>query len=925
MKLLLLLLGLLASSMGAILGVDYGQQFTKAVLLAPGASFEIVFTDEGKRKDLSGISLRSLSPNLNDIERVYGSQIGSLCTRFPQSCITGIKPLLGKAIDDPATHDYLSSHFGVQIIEDGNGGVKFDLGFTNQSFQFTPEEILAMNLYQIKQRGLKELQHNPHAQAILEDVAISIPPFATQQTRDSYFRSLLLADFSIRLGLVEEGTAVALNFLSNKKFESKDFNGDKYYHLVYDVGAGSTTATLFSYTLSSEGSTILDVESVGFDETFGGQLLTKSIYNIIFEKFLTKFKLDDDAELPPKLLARLLEAAEKAKIVLSVNSDYHVSLENLYDEQDFKTTVTREEFEDINSDLMERITQPILVALENAPSGKKSVQDLQSVILNGGATRVPFIQKHLTTLFGDDKISKTVNADESCALGTTLRAFKLKTLQETKKDIKLVDRSYHNYGYTIDEREEPIVVYPRGHPALNTTKVSLGDVSNKTSLTINLYEDGALIKTQKVEKIKKSALKCKDVDGDGVEVFGEFSLDANKIFEVVGAEAKCKELTKSSSGGFFQKLLNKEKTEEAEEPELEPVENLNSSNTNSTEPKSKKKVPQRPISLSVSTPNFVHAESPDTDFLIKTYEKLSYLNTKDEERVQLTHQRNVLEAKCYEVRGLIDENDEIIGEELGDNKASELKSHISDVLEWLDFDSDDAGFDEINSKVEELESIKKEITRTMEMHDTDLSMEGWTRLYEGGSKIAMEIQTKMLEYGNEISEIRKKYEDEKLDFDKENDRIKVKLLSSGDKNNMMSLDKNLAAYKENLNKISEIVGDKNFHKKYTKEELFAIYESLSNNIAEMLVDVRSVEQTHNARVKLFNTKFNRLLERRKLKELKAKLKEEQKKEADAEANAEAAAEGFEKEDGESPVESPVESPAESPLETESKAPVHDEL
>lgn len=919
MKLLLLLLGLLASSMGAILGVDYGQEFTKAVLLAPGASFEIVLTDEGKRKDLSGIFLRSFSPNLNDIERVYGSQIGSLCTRFPQSCITGIKPLLGKAIDDPATHDYLSTHFGVQIIEDGNGGVKFDLGFTNQSFQFTPEEILAMNLYQIKQRGLKELEHNPHAQAILEDVAISIPPFASQQTRDSYLRALLLADFSNRLGLVEEGTAVALNFLSNKKFESKDFNGDKYYHLVYDVGAGSTTATLFSYTLSSEGSTILDVESVGFDETFGGQLLTKSIYNIIFEKFLTKFKLDDDAQLPPKLLARLLEAAEKAKIVLSVNSDYHVSLENLYDEQDFKTTVTREEFEDINSDLMERITQPILAALENAPSGKKSVQDLQSVILNGGATRVPFIQKHLTTLFGDDKISKTVNADESCALGTTLRAFKLKTLQETKKDIKLIDRTYHNYGYSIDDGEEPIMVFPKGHPALNTTKVNFGDVSNQTSLTINLYEDGVLIKTQKVEKIKKSALKCNNVDGDSVEVFGEFSLDANKIFEIISAEAKCKELTKSSSGGFFQKFLNKEKTEEPEEPE--PAENLNSSSTNSTEAKPKKKVPQRPIVLSVSTPKFVHAETPEIDSLVKTYEKLSYLNTKDEERVQLTHQRNVLEAKCYEVRGLIDENDEIIGEELGDSKASELKSHISDVLEWLDFDSDDAGFDEINSKVEELESIKKQITRTMEMHDTDLSMEGWKRLYEGGSKIAMEIQTKMLEYGNEISEIRKKYEDEKLDFDKENDRIKIKLLSSGDQHNMMSLDKNLAAYKEDLNNIAEIIGDKNFNKKYTKEELFAIYESLSNNIAEMLVDVRSVEQTHKARVKLFNTKFNRQLERRKLKELKAKLKEEQKKEADAEADAEAAAEGFEEEDGESPVESPVESPA----ETESEVPVHDEL
>lgn len=938
MKLLLLLLGLVATSMGAILGVDYGQQFTKAVLLAPGASFEIVLTDDGKRKDLSGVSIRSLSPSLGDIERVYGSQIGSLCTRFPQSCITGIKPLLGKSISDPVTHEYLSNHFGVKIIEDSNReeGIKFDLGFANQSFQFIPEEILAMNLHKIKQRGLAELSHNPHAQAILEEIAISIPPFASQQTRESYLQSLYMGDFSTPLALVEEGTAVALNFLSNKKFESKDFNGDKYYHMVYDVGAGSTTATLFSYTLSSNGSTVLDVESVGFDETFGGQLLTKSIFNIIYEKFLTKFNLDDAVELSPKVLARLLETAEKAKIVLSVNSDYHVSLESLYDEKDFKTTVSREEFEDINSDLMERITQPILDALENAPSGKKTVKDLQSVILNGGSSRVPFIQKHLITLLGDDKIAKTVNADESCALGTTLRAFKIKTGESNKKDIKLVDRSFHNYEYSIDNEEESTLIFSKGQPVHNLTTVSLGDFSNRTDITINLHEDGTLVKKYTVDLIQRrtSQFKCKNPD-DTIEGIANLVLDSNKIFAVYTVQVRCKELSKNSSGGFFQKLLNKEKPEDAEEEQPLNVINIDMNDPDSaktlnfteSKPAPKKSSQPKPIFIEVSDPIFVHNHA-NPDFYSESYVKLAELKEKDEQRVKLSHVRNVLETKCYELRGLIDENEEVITEELN-KKVADFKEHISDVLEWLDFDSDNAGIKDINKRVKEIESMKNETIRAIDIQSTDLSLEGWTRLYEEGSKIAMEIQTSMLDYGSEISEIRKKYGEEKLDFDKENDRIKLKLLATGDENKMMSLDKNLASYKDELNKISEIIGDKNFSKKYSKAKLYSIYESLSNKIAEMLVDVRSIEKTHKARVKLFNTKFNRLLERRKLKELKAKLKEEQealKQEEAEKAEAEAEDESkviVEEEDIESPV--PETEPESEPVEAEDEAPTHDEL
>ena len=158
MRLFLTLACILSSVFSAIVGIDYGQQFTKAVLLAPGIPFELVLTDEGKRKDLSGICIRK---ELNGgLERSYGSQMGSLMTRFPQNTVLDLKQLIGKSFDDPATEKYLRTHFGIKLVADDsrNNAIKFDLGLENSTYQFSVEELLAMSLNEIKARALNDLE-----------------------------------------------------------------------------------------------------------------------------------------------------------------------------------------------------------------------------------------------------------------------------------------------------------------------------------------------------------------------------------------------------------------------------------------------------------------------------------------------------------------------------------------------------------------------------------------------------------------------------------------------------------------------------------------------------------------------------------------------------------------------------------------------
>ncbi|GMF86283.1 unnamed protein product [[Candida] boidinii] len=161
------------------------------------------------------------------------------------------------------------------------------------------------------------------------------------------------------------------------------------------MGAGSTKATLVSFSQNNSDITIVN-EGYGFDETLGGELLTSSIKELLISKFLAanpKVKLSDLLN-NSRAITRLLQSAEKAKSVLSANTETRVSIENIHNEIDFKTTITRAEYEEINSPIMERITAPIFEAIQsNFERGSEdqpeiTLKDIRSVILAGGSTRL---------------------------------------------------------------------------------------------------------------------------------------------------------------------------------------------------------------------------------------------------------------------------------------------------------------------------------------------------------------------------------------------------------------------------------------------------------------------------------------------------------------------------------------------------------
>lgn len=863
---------LFAIAQCAIVGIDLGHQFTKAIMVAPGISFDVIFTDEGKRKDASTLYLKPFveDSDLKDTERVYGSQIGSLCTRFPGSCAPNLKALLGKCITDDAVKHYIEHHPGVKIVgnPERNNSVMFELGSSPAMHPFSVEELTGMTLNNLKLRVLKALEAHPQARSVAEDVAVSVPPFADQVTRMAYLDVLNLGEFSSVLGLVDEGVAAALAYVNGRKFTPEEYDEKKSFHLIYDVGAGSTTATLFSFVPNKNKTITVDVESFGFDASFGGEFLTHNVYDILYAKFLAQFNLDDSTKLPPKLTARLLEASEKAKTILSANSDYRVSLESFYDEKDFKATISRQEFEDYSSDSAERAIQPIIDALNLASSGKMSVSDVESVILNGGSTRTPFIQKQLVALLGgEEKISKVVNTDEACALGTTIRAYQLKMMTGSA-DIRLNDRIFSNFGISINDSDKVEPVFFKGSVASNRTDVVLGNVDK--DLSVSLYENGQLVLTNIISKLAKrgAELKC---PLEAQTVIGSFEVDHNKIFSLREVNIRCPGKGTSSSDSLKTDASKLKAETIVDDLEETPV--YDEKYFNFTKPK-----PRNQLRIPVPDASFSNLRPLNTTEKRAIAKKLRQLNAKDEEKIALQEKKNELESLCYSLRSFVEDNYENLIAEAGEEDLELAKELVSEIIEWLEYESDHATFEEINFKMTAILGNKEKLSRVHKIIESDLSLPELKKMLDEGNQVKKQVAEFLEECESQLATVKKDFAEGNFDFESEDEKIMSKLYGSKKRRDDLSghYDNFLKAL-EALEKVVKLSTKKFLA--LTKEELFEKSEGVTSLIYKMMDDVVSLLTKHKDRVEFLLNRLDKLKKRQAQKEFRLKKKEAAEKEA----------------------------------------------
>lgn len=406
----------LASS-AAVMSVDVGTEWFKVAVVSPGVPMEIALNPSSKRKTNVVVSIEGN-------ERKFGDDAMVVCVKKPKYCYAYLLDLLGKKVDHPTVAAYKARFPQYDIEADPIRGTVI---FRHDSeTTYSVEELLGMILSHAKS------QAETFTEQPIKDAVITVPVFFNQVERLALVAAAQLGGLNV-LQLMNNPMAVALNY---GMFRRKEINGTVKHIMLYDMGAGATTATVIGFQIVktkdrgfAETHPQAQVMGVGYDRTLGGAELRFRVREFLADKFNALGKTKTDVRTVPRAMGKLLKEAERVKLILSANTDCFAQIENVMEDIDFKEAFSREDLLGLAPDLMARVTKPVEQALSTAGM---AMENIDQVILVGGGTRVPKVQELLTEFVGSE-LGKSLNTDESAAMGAVYKAADLSTGFKVKK------------------------------------------------------------------------------------------------------------------------------------------------------------------------------------------------------------------------------------------------------------------------------------------------------------------------------------------------------------------------------------------------------------------------------------------------------------------------------------------------------------
>lgn len=667
----------------ALLGIDFGSQFTKSCLLAPGLPFEMVLTADSKRKDLSGLTLKN-SPGADGIERLYGNSAANLRTRFPSQSPFFFKSLLGQSLDTDSKliKNYNDLAPGLSLVP--STGNRSTISFSVLDDSYPIEELLSMIFIDIKTRANSML---PGSSNKLKGVAITVPSFFDKHQRQAISDAVELSGLPL-VSLVDSGTAVLTNFVSKR--QQKD--GETASFLIYDSGAGSTTATLAVVTYEKE-NIIINIEGVGWDEDFGGQYLTTVIKNMLIDQLLEqnppikKHTLMNDA----RALSKLWKEAERAKIILSANSDVICRIESVYEDIDFRGFLKRSDFELALASETHRIKQPIEKALQRDLIDNTPLDwmKLDGIIYMGGNTRVPLIQKVIQEAY-PEKVLRSVNTDEAGVLGATLRGVSLSKMFKSK-NITITERAVWDYSAKFSFSPEPFLIFPKGTP-LGTKQSIVANFSDFQDFQLLITENNKAISKYEASQIFKMTKDIVKEDFKNIKIKASFELTTSRLVQLTGIWIE----------GLPVKKISETESISATETESSSI----SDEKGSTDVPVK--VPLSPLKKALF-PKLRHIGPKPMGVASKELSKsrIGSLDRTDYERKQKEIIRNDLEATLYRVKEIVTSDD---NEFENPTEDSSVIQSVNDALEWLEYDGFHASTADLKEKLVEAKKLLSDNT-----------------------------------------------------------------------------------------------------------------------------------------------------------------------------------------------------------------------
>ncbi|KAJ2631239.1 lumenal Hsp70 protein, partial [Coemansia sp. RSA 1694] len=521
----------------AVLGIDFGTDWFTIALANPGRPLDLVLNRDANRQTASVVTV-------NGLERTFGSNAIAIAPRLPSKTFMAVRNLLGVPYDSSVAAAYRKQFPNHMVKEPTQGTVAFQYG-ADANETLTVQEIVAMQLRHAQQL-VKESEG-----IVVTDAVFTVPSFFDRTQRQAMLDAAQLAGFRT-LALVNDGSAVALNYAMSRSFAKPE------RHVFYDMGAGKTVATVAGFSMRSASkvakakkATVISVQAFAADSTLGGQGVDFAVRDILVDRFAAGGGASsDEVRGNERAMNRLLKEAKRVKTILSANTEAVASVEGLLPGVDLRAQLSRADLEHATRHLAQRIRTPIDDALRAVGL---TMADIDSVVLVGGGTRMPFVQRTLAEAYGAAKLSRNVNAEEACVMGAVFKGATLSSHFRVK-DMRLRDAMSHavRATYAVEaksllgaSKQETVVLFPE-FGAVGARRV-IRDLRS-TDLTIDFTarpsSSGAgsawtALASAKVSGVSgaRDKLKSKHPVSERPEVRVTVQTNELGVFEVVKAEA----------------------------------------------------------------------------------------------------------------------------------------------------------------------------------------------------------------------------------------------------------------------------------------------------------------------------------------------------------------------------------------------------